>query len=86
MSGYEVEGEVHTDKGRIDAVLKKGNEVIVVEIKYGKENKVEQLLEEAIKQIKDRKYYEKYTSNKVSLLAIAFGDNKEIACKFQKLV
>jgi hypothetical protein len=25
MSGYEVEGEVHTDKGRIDAVLKKGN-------------------------------------------------------------
>jgi Holliday junction resolvase-like predicted endonuclease len=35
---------VHTDKGRIDAVLKQGKEVIVVEIKYGKGRKVEQLL------------------------------------------
>jgi hypothetical protein len=41
MSGYEVESEVDADKGRIDAVLKKENEVIVVEIKYGKGRKVE---------------------------------------------
>jgi Holliday junction resolvase-like predicted endonuclease len=82
LSGYEVEPEVHTDKGRIDAVLKKGKEVVVVEIKYGKGSKVEELLKEAMEQIKDRKYYEKYASSEVSLLAIAFGDNKEIACKF----
>jgi Holliday junction resolvase-like predicted endonuclease len=80
--GYEVEGEVHTDKGRIDAVLKKGNYVIVVEIKYGKETEVEQLLQEAMEQIRDRKYYEKYASSEVSLLAVAFGDKKEIGCKF----
>jgi Holliday junction resolvase-like predicted endonuclease len=85
LSGYEVDPEVHTDKGRIDAVLKKGKEVIVVEIKYGKGSKVEELLKEAMEQIKDRKYYEKYTSSEVSLLAIAFGDNKEIVCKFQKV-
>jgi Holliday junction resolvase-like predicted endonuclease len=82
LSEYKIEGEVHTDKGRIDAVLKKGREIIVVEIKYGKEIKVEEMLEEAMGQIHSRKYYEKYTSSEVSLLAIAFGDNKEIACKF----
>jgi hypothetical protein len=85
LSGYEVELEVHTDKGRIDAVLKKGKEVIVVEIKYGKGSKVEEMLEEAIDQIRNRKYYEKYATSEVSLLAIAFGDNKEIACNFVKL-
>jgi Holliday junction resolvase-like predicted endonuclease len=85
LSGYEVDPEVHTDKGRIDAVLKKGKEVIVVEIKYGKGSKVEEMLEEAIEQIKEKKYYEKYGSSEVSLLAIAFGDNKEIACKFVKM-
>jgi hypothetical protein len=76
LSGYEVEPEVHTDKGRIDAVLKKGKEVIVVEIKYGKESKVAQLLKEGMEQIKKKKYYEKYSSSEASLLAIAFGDNK----------
>jgi hypothetical protein len=83
LSGYEVENEVHTDKGRIDSVLKKDREVIVVEIKYGKGIKVEEMLEEAMGQIHNRKYYEKYASSEVSLLAIAFGDNKDIACKFQ---
>ncbi|MDR2437102.1 MAG: ATP-binding protein [Endomicrobium sp.] len=83
MSGYEVDGEVHTDKGRIDAVLKKGKEVIVVEIKHGKETKIEQLLKEGMEQIKEKKYYEKYGDRGVSLLAIAFGEDKEIGCKFE---
>jgi hypothetical protein len=82
MSGYEVEGEVHTNKGRIDAVLKKGNDVIVVEIKYNKDKSTKEMVEEALKQIKDKKYYEKYSGNEVSLLAVVFGDKKEIACRF----
>jgi hypothetical protein len=86
MSGYEVEGEVHTDKGRIDTVLKKEKEVIVVEIKYSKEKSTEEMIEEALNQIKDKKYYEKYgSSSDVSLLGIAFGDKKEIGCKFMRL-
>jgi hypothetical protein len=80
--GYEVEGEVNTDKGRIDVVLKKGKEVIVVEIKYGKGIKIEQLLKEALEQIKGKRYYEKYGSREVSLLAVAFGEDKEIGCTF----
>jgi Holliday junction resolvase-like predicted endonuclease len=76
MSGYEVEGEVHTDKGRIDAVLKDEERVIVVEIKYGKGKDIN-------KKIKETKYYEKYKSNKVSLLGIVFGEKKEIRCRFE---
>jgi hypothetical protein len=83
LSGYEVEGEVHTDKGRIDVVLKKGTEVIVVEIKYGKRRKIEGLLKEEMEQMKKKKYYEKYGTSEVSLLAIAFGEDKKIGCKFE---
>jgi hypothetical protein len=36
-----------------------------------------------MEQIKEKKYYEKYGSSEVSLLAIAFGENKEIGCKFE---
>jgi hypothetical protein len=56
-----------------------------VEIKYGKENKVEEMIQEAIGQIRDRKYYEKHVGKEVSLLAIAFGENKEIRCKFESV-
>jgi Holliday junction resolvase-like predicted endonuclease len=85
LSGFEVQGEVHTDKGRIDAVLKKDNSVIVVEIKYSKEKPTDKMIEDALAQIRDRKYFEKYIGNDVSLLAIAFGNKKEIACRFEKL-
>jgi hypothetical protein len=32
------------------------------------------------------KYYEKYASSEVSLLAVGFGGNKEIGCKFQRIL
>jgi hypothetical protein len=87
LSGYEPEGEEHTDKGRIDVVLRKEEKVIVVEIKYVKEKSsdIESKIKEAIGQIRDRKYYEKYARKEVSLLAIAFGENKEIRCKFENV-
>ena len=65
--------------------MKKDKEVIVVEIKYGEDKSIEDLLEEAMEQIKERKYYEKYVSKEVKLLALAFGRNKEIGCKFEKI-
>jgi Holliday junction resolvase-like predicted endonuclease len=78
----EVDGEVVTDKGRIDAVLKHKNFIVIVEIKYSKDNKLEEKLKEALRQIKDTKYYEKYSNNNPTHLGIVFGENKEIACKF----
>jgi aspartate/methionine/tyrosine aminotransferase len=84
LIGYEVEGETHTDKGRIDAVLKKEKTVIVVEIKYSKEKTPSQMIEKALKQIKEKKYYEKYGDREIRLLlAIAVGDKKEIEYRFQ---
>jgi Holliday junction resolvase-like predicted endonuclease len=89
LIGYEVEGEVHTDKGRIDVVIKEKERVVVVEMKYAKEkgSKLESKIEEAINQIRENKYYEKYTNTKdnVALLAIVFAENKDIKCRFESL-
>ncbi|MDR1418550.1 MAG: ATP-binding protein, partial [Endomicrobium sp.] len=85
LSGFEVESEVHTNKGRIDVVLKKGNTVIIVEIKYSKENNHEEKLKEAIDQIREKNYYEKYINNNPTLLAIIFSENKDIACRFENI-
>jgi hypothetical protein len=88
LSGFRVHGEEPTDKGRMDASLTKDNSVIVVEIKYANDKSTKttnKLVKEAIKQIRDMKYYEKYISSNVSLLAIAVGKNKDIACRFETL-
>jgi hypothetical protein len=82
LIGYEVNAEVHTDKGRIDAVLKKDDGVIVAEIKYG-DKKVKKLVEQAIGQIREKAYYEKYGKSNISLLGVGFGKGKEIGCKFE---
>jgi hypothetical protein len=83
MSGFETEGEVCTDKGRIDVVLKKDEKITIVEIKYGQEASSKKLVEQAMEQIKEKIYYEKYSLSDVSLLGIGFGKNKEIGCKFE---
>jgi Holliday junction resolvase-like predicted endonuclease len=85
LSGFETESEVHTDKGRIDVVLKKDKTVVIVEIKYSKDNKLEEKLKEALRQIKDTKYYEKYSNRNPTHLGIVFGENKDIACKFENI-
>jgi hypothetical protein len=43
------------------------------------------MIKEAVGQIRDRKYYEKYVGKEISLLTIAFGENKEIRCKFESV-
>jgi Holliday junction resolvase-like predicted endonuclease len=85
LSGFETESEVHTDKGRIDVVLKHKEFVVIVEIKYSKDNKLEKKLKEALSQIKETRYYEKYLSNNPTLLGIVFGKNKDIVCKFDNI-
>jgi hypothetical protein len=59
--------------------------VIVVVIKHSKEKTTAKMIKEAMAQIRNKKYYEKYIGNNVSLLAIAFGKNKDIACRFEKV-
>jgi hypothetical protein len=87
LLGFDVQAEVSTDKGRIDAVWTWDDRVVIAEIKYADEGATEPLLEEAMAQIKNRRYYERYTGNnkRIALLAIAFA-GKEIACKMEEWI
>jgi hypothetical protein len=78
--GFKAQGEIPTNIGRIDAVWELPDMTVVAEVKYGAGQPPEKLLEEAMAQIHDRKYYEAYTGKKVVLLAVAFA-GREIRCK-----
>jgi hypothetical protein len=82
LLGFEVEAEVPTDKGRIDAVWTWNERVVITEIKYAQEGDTEPLLKAAFTQIRERRYPERYAGShrRISLLAIAFA-GKEIACQ-----
>jgi len=85
LLGFKVDGEISTDKGRIDGVLIYENQAFIIEIKFSKEKENPQLLvKKALKQINDKKYYEKYLSYDITLLSIAYT-NKDIYSKFQVL-
>ncbi|MDR2192745.1 MAG: AAA family ATPase [Endomicrobium sp.] len=81
--GFNIQGKISTDKGRIDAILKQDDFTIIAEIKYGIKKQLEEMLETALKQIKDKKYYA-YLDKKIILLGIAFN-GKEVKCKMRKL-
>jgi hypothetical protein len=80
--GFRAHGEVMTGSGRIDAVLEQTDTVVVSELKYHAKTRTATLLRNAMKQIHDRRYYEKYLDKgkKIVLLALAFS-GKEVGCK-----
>jgi Holliday junction resolvase-like predicted endonuclease len=80
MLGFDIQGEISTNYGRIDAVWEQAGTVVVAELKYGAGKQAETLLNEAITQIHDRKYYERYLDREVKLLGIAFN-GEEAACR-----
>ncbi|MDR1195247.1 MAG: ATP-binding protein [Endomicrobium sp.] len=82
--GFDIQGEISTNRGRIDAVLKQNDYAVITEIKYSTEKELEEMLESALKQIDDKKYYEAYLDKKIILLAIAFN-GKDVKCKFKTL-
>ncbi|GAB6393815.1 MAG: ATPase AAA [Bacteroidales bacterium] len=84
--GFHIEGEIMTGIGRIDAVWEQPDLIVVSELKYHAEKKMETLLDEVIAQIYDRRYYEKYLhkSNPILLMGLAFS-GKEAGCRFEEL-
>jgi hypothetical protein len=78
--GFDIKGEIQTNIGRIDAVWSQSDLVVIAEIKYDSKKSITSLLNSAMKQINDRKYYESYLDKKVILMAVAFT-GKEIKCK-----
>jgi len=63
--------KLHTNKGRVDAVIESKNNIFIAEFKMGS-------AEEGMRQIHSKKYYEQFVSSgkKIFLLAIGF-DEKE---------
>jgi hypothetical protein len=82
MLGFEIQGEITTNLGRIDAVLKFPDHTVIAEIKYQcKKGKIAVLPDKAIEQIKDKQYADRFNNGQaVSLLAVAFA-GKEIGCR-----
>ncbi|MDR2441354.1 MAG: hypothetical protein LBE12_18490, partial [Planctomycetaceae bacterium] len=67
---------------RIDAVWHQPELTVVAEIKYHSRKKLDYLLDEAMAQIRNRRYYEAYLDNKVMLMAIAFT-GKGVKCRME---
>jgi hypothetical protein len=82
--GFDIHGEVLTNVGRIDAVWQQYGLTVVAEIKYHSRKDINSLLDEAMKQICDRRYYEAFLDRKVILMAIAFT-GKEVKCRMEKV-
>jgi hypothetical protein len=72
LLGYHVEVESHTNKARMDAVIKTDTHIYVIEFKLDK------TVEEALEQIKDRNYPQKFALDqrqKVQV-GVSFDSNK----------
>ncbi len=71
LSGATVRCEESTNIGRMDAVLETGKKVYIMEFKMGS-------AQEAMKQIKEKKYYEKYLGRgkEIILLGVGFDPEK----------
>ena len=86
--GFNIEAIIVTNKGEIDSVIKIGNETLVIEIKYSKTEKEEQLkkaINKAFTQIYEKEYFQKYLRRKhLKLLGIAFH-RKNVLCEFRFL-
>jgi hypothetical protein len=83
LLGFNIRAEEHNSLGRADAVWEQTGFTVVAELKYHARKKINTLLNEAMKQIHDRRYYNKYTG-KVLLLGIAFS-GKQPGCRMETL-
>ncbi len=67
LIGVDIDTEVRTDVGRIDAVIKYGDKVYIFEFKIGGRK------EEAMEQIKEKRYWERYEGKGKEIVLIGAG-------------
>jgi hypothetical protein len=84
LLGFEIHGETPNNRGRSDAVWEQPGVTVIAEIKYHAQKKITTLLREAVKQIHEQRYYNKYTG-RIILLGIAFS-GKNVGCKMEELI
>jgi Holliday junction resolvase-like predicted endonuclease len=95
--GFKAKGEVSISQGRMDAIFRNKNYVVVTEVKYTQDQKksLDELVNTALNQIHEKRYYHIYEKKNyhVILLALAFKDIKinkkdiltEVKCKIELL-
>ena len=74
MLGFDIDVEIETIDGRIDAVIKTETHIYIIEFK------INQSVKKAIQQIRDKKYALKYANDKrpICLIGINFDTEKKI--------
>jgi hypothetical protein len=78
MSRIQMESEVNTNIGRIDGVIEFADKIYIIEFKYNLPP------EDGLKQIKEKKYYEKYLASGKRLIMIGVSfTREEINLKFE---
>ncbi|MDR1382635.1 MAG: PD-(D/E)XK nuclease domain-containing protein [Planctomycetaceae bacterium] len=83
LLGFNIHGETPNNRGRADAVWEQPDVTVIAEIKYHAEKNTDTLLNEALAQIHERRYYNRYTG-KVILLGVAFS-GKDVGCRMDEL-
>ena len=80
LLGANIQSEVLTDKGRIDGILEFEKIIYIIEFKTGD-------AKTGLKQIKEKKYYEKYIdlNKEIFLLSIGGFLDKDIEYVFEKM-
>jgi len=74
LMGVEIDLEVLTDKGRIDGILTFDKIIYLIEFKYGKAgSKLDSLTEQAIEQIFDKNYGERFLGDGRRLVYLGVG-------------
>jgi hypothetical protein len=87
LIGFRIHGEMSNDRGRADAVWEQPGATVVAEIKYSRDadaQNLASLLDEAMSQIHERRYYNRYLG-RIILLGIAFS-GKNAACRMEELL
>ncbi len=76
--GFECIAEDTTNKGRIDLTIKLPNRIVIIEFKVD-------IKETALKQIKERKYYEKYQADtrEIFIVGICFSSEDKNITEFE---
>jgi hypothetical protein len=86
LLGFDIQAEVSTDKGRIDAVWTWKDRVIIAEIKFSLNGRISSLIKAAFAQMRKNRYYERYgaSAKRTALLAVAFT-GRDISCSMEEL-
>ena len=88
MMGLKMDLERMTSVGIMDGVLELSDKIYIIEFKYQNGNiTLEKLVQSALDQINDRKYYESYLAEnkQIILLGVGFLGKKDIDMKMEIL-